>query len=168
VRAADRKMQDSHAGTARDRPRPVRRLSLPDCGPGSGATAAGRDRLGDLEGKGCRDLGRPLPTLECRCRRPPSYRSSRRGRPARLPGEHARHATLIAEDAKQAREMAAAETKKDRPREWSVAVLEPEVAGPPGSSAPAPKTRRLTIAPAAGRGYRPGNAMSACWSRVSV
>lgn len=39
-------------------------------------------------------------------------------------------ATVIAEDAKQAREMAAAETKKGRPREWSVAVLESEVAGP--------------------------------------
>ena len=40
------------------------------------------------------------------------------------------YATVIAEDAKQAREMVAAETKKGRPREWSVAVLEPEVAGP--------------------------------------
>ena len=39
-------------------------------------------------------------------------------------------ATLIAEDAKQAREMAAAETKQGRPREWSVAVLESDVAGP--------------------------------------
>jgi hypothetical protein len=40
------------------------------------------------------------------------------------------YATLIAEDAKQAREMAASETKKGRPREWNVAVLESEVAGP--------------------------------------
>ena len=40
------------------------------------------------------------------------------------------YATVIAEDAKQAREMAAAETKKGRPREWSVAVLESEVDGP--------------------------------------
>jgi hypothetical protein len=40
------------------------------------------------------------------------------------------YATVIAEDAKQAREMAAAETKKGRPREWNVAVLESEVAGP--------------------------------------
>jgi hypothetical protein len=40
------------------------------------------------------------------------------------------YATLIAEDAKQAKEMAAAETKKGRPREWSVAVLESEVPGP--------------------------------------
>ena len=40
------------------------------------------------------------------------------------------YATVIAEDAKQAREMAAAETKKGRPREWSAAVLESEVAGP--------------------------------------
>ena len=39
-------------------------------------------------------------------------------------------ATLIAENAKQAREMAAAETKKGRPREWNVAVLESEVPGP--------------------------------------
>lgn len=40
------------------------------------------------------------------------------------------YATVIAEDAKQAKEMAAAETKKGRPREWSVAVLEPDVGGP--------------------------------------
>jgi len=40
------------------------------------------------------------------------------------------YATLIAEDAKQAREMAVAETKKGRPREWSVVVLESDVAGP--------------------------------------
>jgi hypothetical protein len=38
--------------------------------------------------------------------------------------------TLIAEDAKQAREMAAAETKQGRPREWSARVLESDVAGP--------------------------------------
>ena len=40
------------------------------------------------------------------------------------------YATVIAEDAKQAREMAAAETKKGRPREWSAAVLESEFTGP--------------------------------------
>jgi hypothetical protein len=40
------------------------------------------------------------------------------------------YATLIAEDVKQAREMAASETKKGRPREWSVAVLESDVPGP--------------------------------------
>ena len=40
------------------------------------------------------------------------------------------YATVIAEDAKQARELAAAETKKGRPREWSIAILESEVAGP--------------------------------------
>ena len=40
------------------------------------------------------------------------------------------YATVIAENAQQAREMVAAETKKGRPREWNVAVLEPEVAGP--------------------------------------
>ena len=40
------------------------------------------------------------------------------------------YATVIAEDSKQAKELAAAETKKGRPREWSAAVLEAEVAGP--------------------------------------
>jgi hypothetical protein len=40
------------------------------------------------------------------------------------------YATVIAEDVRQAREMAAAETRKGRPREWSVAVLEPDVDGP--------------------------------------
>jgi len=40
------------------------------------------------------------------------------------------YATVIAENAQQAREMAAAETKKGRPREWNVAVLEPEVLDP--------------------------------------
>jgi hypothetical protein len=40
------------------------------------------------------------------------------------------YCTVIAEDAKQAREIAAAETKRGRPREWSVTVLESEVAGP--------------------------------------
>jgi len=40
------------------------------------------------------------------------------------------YATVIAENAQQAREMAAAETKKGRPREWNVAVLEPGVPGP--------------------------------------
>ena len=40
------------------------------------------------------------------------------------------YCTLIAEDAKQAREMAAAETKQGRPREWSARALESDVAGP--------------------------------------
>jgi hypothetical protein len=40
------------------------------------------------------------------------------------------YATVVAEDVKQAREMAAAETRKGRPREWSIAVLEADVAGP--------------------------------------
>jgi hypothetical protein len=40
------------------------------------------------------------------------------------------YATVIAEDPKQAREMAAAEMNQGRPREWSVRVLEPDVAGP--------------------------------------
>jgi hypothetical protein len=39
-------------------------------------------------------------------------------------------ATLIAEDAKQAREMAAAETGQGRPREWSVRAIEDDVSGP--------------------------------------
>jgi hypothetical protein len=40
------------------------------------------------------------------------------------------YAAVGAEDATQTREMAAAETKKGRPREWNIAVLETEVAGP--------------------------------------
>jgi len=39
-------------------------------------------------------------------------------------------ATLIAESVKQAKEMAAAETKRGEPREWSARVLEADVAGP--------------------------------------
>ena len=39
-------------------------------------------------------------------------------------------ATVVAEDAKQAREIAAAETQQGRPREWSVTVIESDVAGP--------------------------------------
>ena len=45
-------------------------------------------------------------------------------------GEDIFFVTLIAEDRKQAREMAAAETKKGRPRDWSVSVLEADVPGP--------------------------------------
>lgn len=45
-------------------------------------------------------------------------------------GEDIFYATLVAEDAKQAREMAAAETKKGRPREWSARAMETDVAGP--------------------------------------
>ncbi len=40
------------------------------------------------------------------------------------------YCTLIAEDAKEAREMAAAETKQGRPREWSARALDADVAGP--------------------------------------
>ena len=40
------------------------------------------------------------------------------------------YATVIAETPKQAREMAAAETKKGRPRDWGTAVLQAEVEGP--------------------------------------
>jgi len=40
------------------------------------------------------------------------------------------YATVVAEDVKQAREMAATETKKGRSREWSVAVLQADVPGP--------------------------------------
>ena len=41
------------------------------------------------------------------------------------------YATVIADDVKQAREMAAAETKKGRPREWAISVLQTDVEGPP-------------------------------------
>ena len=40
------------------------------------------------------------------------------------------HATVIAETPQQARELVAAETKKGRPREWNVQVLEPDIPGP--------------------------------------
>ena len=51
-------------------------------------------------------------------------------------GSYLYYATLIADDAQQAREMALAETNKKssgsggRPRDWSVAVLESGVSGP--------------------------------------
>ncbi len=45
-------------------------------------------------------------------------------------GEDFFYVTLIAETAKQAREMAAAEIKKGTPRDWNAAVLEREVPGP--------------------------------------
>lgn len=38
--------------------------------------------------------------------------------------------TLIAETARQARDLAVAETKKGTPRDWNAAVLEREVDGP--------------------------------------
>jgi hypothetical protein len=40
------------------------------------------------------------------------------------------YAQVVAEDPKQAREMAATEMNQGRPREWSVAVLEADVPGP--------------------------------------
>ncbi len=40
------------------------------------------------------------------------------------------HARVIAETPQQARDLVAAETKKGRPREWNVQVLEPDVPGP--------------------------------------
>ena len=40
------------------------------------------------------------------------------------------YVTLVADDDQQARDMAIAETKKGRPRDWSVRVLESGVAGP--------------------------------------
>jgi hypothetical protein len=40
------------------------------------------------------------------------------------------YATVIAEDTKQARELVATETRKGRPREWNIAVLEGDVPGP--------------------------------------
>ena len=51
-------------------------------------------------------------------------------------GEDIFYATLIAESPQQAKEMAVEETNKKwsrnggRPRDWNVAVLEPEVDGP--------------------------------------
>ena len=45
-------------------------------------------------------------------------------------GEVFLYATVIAEDARQAKEIASAETKQGRPREWSARVLEADVAGP--------------------------------------
>ena len=45
-------------------------------------------------------------------------------------GEDIFYATLIAENVRQAKEMAAAETKKGRWREWSARVLEEDVPGP--------------------------------------
>jgi hypothetical protein len=45
-------------------------------------------------------------------------------------GEDFFYVTLIAETAKQARDLATAETKKGTPRDWNAAVLEREVDGP--------------------------------------
>ena len=45
-------------------------------------------------------------------------------------GEDFFYVTLIAETARQARELAVAETKKGTPRDWNAAVLEREVEGP--------------------------------------
>ena len=45
-------------------------------------------------------------------------------------GEDFLYVTLIAETAKQARELAVAETKKGSARDWSAAVLERDVEGP--------------------------------------
>jgi hypothetical protein len=45
-------------------------------------------------------------------------------------GEDFLYATVIAETARQARDLAAAETKKGSPRDWNAAVLEREVEGP--------------------------------------
>jgi hypothetical protein len=45
-------------------------------------------------------------------------------------GEDFLFVTLIAETAKQARELAAAATSKGAPRDWNAAVLEREVEGP--------------------------------------
>lgn len=47
-----------------------------------------------------------------------------------ISGEEIFYATLVAEDARQAKEMAAAETGKGRPREWNVAVIDNDVPGP--------------------------------------
>ncbi|HLY45588.1 MAG TPA: hypothetical protein VKQ73_08405 [Stellaceae bacterium] len=45
-------------------------------------------------------------------------------------GEDFQYVTLIAETPKQARELAAADTKKGSPRDWTAAVLERDVEGP--------------------------------------
>ncbi len=45
-------------------------------------------------------------------------------------GEDFFYVTLIAETARQARDLAVAETKKGTPRDWNAAVLEREVDGP--------------------------------------
>jgi hypothetical protein len=47
-----------------------------------------------------------------------------------ISGEEISYATLVAENPKQAKEMAVAETRKGRPRDWTVAVLEADVEGP--------------------------------------
>ena len=45
-------------------------------------------------------------------------------------GEDFFYATLVAETARQARELAAAEAKKGSPRDWTAAILERDVPGP--------------------------------------
>ncbi len=45
-------------------------------------------------------------------------------------GSYLYYVTLVAEDENQAREMAFAETKRNRLTDWSVAVLEAGVPGP--------------------------------------
>jgi hypothetical protein len=45
-------------------------------------------------------------------------------------GEDIFYATLIAENDQQAKEMAVAQTRRGRPRTWSVRVLEAGVEGP--------------------------------------
>ena len=45
-------------------------------------------------------------------------------------GEDFYFVTLIAETSKQARELAAAESKRGTPRDWNAAVLERNVEGP--------------------------------------
>jgi len=45
-------------------------------------------------------------------------------------GEDFFFVTLVAETARQARELAAAETKRGTPRDWNAAALEGEVDGP--------------------------------------
>ena len=45
-------------------------------------------------------------------------------------GEDIFYVTLVAEDERQAKEMAVAETRQGRPRNWSVRLLEAGVEGP--------------------------------------
>ena len=45
-------------------------------------------------------------------------------------GEDFFYVTLVAETAKEARELAAAESKRGTPRDWNAAILERDVPGP--------------------------------------
>jgi hypothetical protein len=70
-------------------------------------------------------------------------------------GEDFFYVTLIAENAKAAREMAASETRRGTPRDWNAAVLEREIEGPArvlASGSREAKERGHGTRPAAGAG----------------